>query len=1420
MCRLMAFYGIDPILVADVVLWPARSIIKQSYDARERKNDSNLPHHLGYGNLNGDGFGIGWFSTSLSQRPDSANPCVFTSITPAWNNENLNRLATKIESRLVFAHVRAAYPGMPVSEQNCHPFQWGRFLFMHNGVVAGFMQVRRHLLALLSDAAYNAVQSFHSDSAVCFALFLNQLPDMHAAPNPVVMLKALEDTISIIQETQSQHGIAGNSLLNFCVSDGATLVATRYTSSPDEEPASLYYAEGCSYDRSKEGVEESGIASAAAAASDPGGQRDSGTANASSKAVAGEGDYHLTYSELGSRVCLIASEPVTSSGSDWVEVPRNTALVVCRETSGVLCVMRSPLVAGAENPRRAEVYRCLEAVTLAAGVKPGAREPVRAPRVGEGHEAVRASAASLSRWPSEATGLGSGGEAGGPASAPSEDEAGSGAPPAGKRRRDGGRGGPAWEAAAGSQDADEAGPGHISAGVVPEAGVSSHADQDASTQPPPSSASLERHLLTGHSGTVMALCASHDLLFSGATDCSIKVWSLQSLACVATLRGHRDPIRALTVCGTHLASLGAKTLRLWALSSDFTCASVLAVADVTGNAKTVVAPCPAATASAAAWVYVGSQDCRVRGFRAPAGAGAGGCAARPAPTVDGDRAGAAAATSAAAPGTAPSPFLEADSPRCMTSRDRISSHVPPAAGAAAITPEATGHAGAVTALAASGEVLFSASADSTIRVWRLPNLTHERVLRGHRGSVLALHLAGGVLLSGGRDAVIRVWDCGTLVCRRTLPGHCGDVLALTSVGIAVPAGGAGEYADLLSPGLASPLASAADISPANPLFLGAGGVGAGNGIGNAGSTTSNLHRRQPLLYASASADGCVRLWDAATFACLRVLGGGPGASPVMACALTETHAAAALPDGVIRLYACDDLFVAAAGRALGVPVEAGEPGRGGVEARTRRGQGAAPKPEAGDVVTKMERELERALRTFIRLRTISVDPSKSEDCFRGAKFLHRLLEGLGAEVKLVQPMEGKNPLVIARLGRCPTKPTVTFYGHYDVQPALEPEWQTDPFELSSIDGHLYGRGVSDNKGPVLAFIYAVKELLHEHEAELPVNVAFLIEGEEENGSTGFHEAVSAHLGWFEGSQIVIISNTLWVGERVPCLTYGMRGMISASIEVHGPARDLHSGNEGGVFSEPLADLTKVLASLVDARANILVPGFYDAVRPGMLDAAMRRLPASHEFSLEGYRAQIGVRRLTAGRSEWDLLAARWCLPSLSVVDVRVGSGDDPARSAHYRFGPTRFSVIPRAAVGQVAIRFVPAQRPESLVEHLRAHVAHEFAKLRTGNEIAVKVHSIGDWWEADEASPYTKLAERVVQEEWSTTPLLVREGGTMPVARKLEKMLGAPVLMLPMGQSSDNCHLANERIQRVNLLRGKNVVKRLLMEAPRAKAAQ
>lgn len=213
------------------------------------------------------------------------------------------------------------------------------------------------------------------------------------------------------------------------------------------------------------------------------------------------------------------------------------------------------------------------------------------------------------------------------------------------------------------------------------------------------------------------------------------------------------------------------------------------------------------------------------------------------------------------------------------------------------------------------------------------------------------------------------------------------------------------------------------------------------------------------------------------------------------------------------------------------------------------------------------------------------------------------------------------------------------------------------------------------------------------------------QGEEENGSAGFKGVVQQHSSWFEGTKLVVISNTTWVGENVPCLTYGMRGMIALSIEVAGPDRDLHSGNEGGVFNEPLADLTKVLASLVDSHNNIMVPHFHEDVRACMLDPALPRLEANPaEFSLSGYKDVLGVADLTAGRSVRDLLHARWCSPALSVVDVRVGEGSGEADVGHsscYRFGPTRFSVIPHRAVGKVSIRFVPNQRAEKLIECLR-----------------------------------------------------------------------------------------------------------------------
>ena len=203
---------------------------------------------------------------------------------------------------------------------------------MHNGLIAGFSTIRRHLVASLSDKAYDAVQSFHSDSAISFALFLNFLPDTDKQLLPDAILRALQQTISLIAKTQEAHNITSTSLLNFVVTDGSTLVATRFVSPENDTAASLYYAEGSTFRR------------------------------VDGSSTAGEGDYELEFSERGARVVIVASEPITGSKSDWVAVPKNHALVVTRDrTNGYIDVIHTPIFSGAPCVRQSEVFACLAA---------------------------------------------------------------------------------------------------------------------------------------------------------------------------------------------------------------------------------------------------------------------------------------------------------------------------------------------------------------------------------------------------------------------------------------------------------------------------------------------------------------------------------------------------------------------------------------------------------------------------------------------------------------------------------------------------------------------------------------------------------------------------------------------------------------------------------------------------------------------------------------------------------------------------------------------------------------------------------------------------------------------------------------------------------------------------------------------------
>lgn len=224
MCRFVGYVG-NKILLADLLSRPTNSLIRQSYKSKERSEP-----------LNGDGFGVGWYTPELSE-----DPCVFTAVTPAWSNRNLLNLAERVETSCMFAHVRAASQGMRVSEANCHPFQYGRFLWMHNGTIEGFYAIKRRLRRSLPDDIYHSIQGT-TDSEHAFAVFLNLLGGKPEIATAAELGRGLVQTIWQLEEFGREAGITKPSIYNFAVADGRNIATVRYVSDPKIEPISLYFS--------------------------------------------------------------------------------------------------------------------------------------------------------------------------------------------------------------------------------------------------------------------------------------------------------------------------------------------------------------------------------------------------------------------------------------------------------------------------------------------------------------------------------------------------------------------------------------------------------------------------------------------------------------------------------------------------------------------------------------------------------------------------------------------------------------------------------------------------------------------------------------------------------------------------------------------------------------------------------------------------------------------------------------------------------------------------------------------------------------------------------------------------------------------------------------------------------------------------
>lgn len=268
--------------------------------------------------------------------------------------------------------------------------------------------------------------------------------------------------------------------------------------------------------------------------------------------------------------------------------------------------------------------------------------------------------------------------------------------------------------------------------------------------------------------------------------------------------------------------------------------------------------------------------------------------------------------------------------------------------------------------------------------------------------------------------------------------------------------------------------------------------------------------------------------------------------------------------------------------------------------------------------------------------------------------------------------------------------------------------------MTGRNGYLYGRGATDDKGPILCILFAIRELLIR--GETCPNFVFLFQGEGENGSIGFQQAVQDNISMFQDIDLTFISNNYWLGDDVPCLTYGMRGCIELNLQVSGPAIDIHAGVDGGVIREPLHDLVQLLNKLVDPKTGqCLADNFTTDVRS--IDEKEVELYQSIPFNVESYKKQLGVTKLTSEDSKEKILMGRWREPTISMTGITCSIANA--------------SIIPKRAAARVSVRTVPDQDPQTMLELLVKHVEKEFAALETTNTLNIEEKANVPWWLGD-----------------------------------------------------------------------------------------
>ncbi|MCJ1430760.1 hypothetical protein MMC27_000110 [Xylographa pallens] len=674
----------------------------------------------------------------------------------------------------------------------------------------------------------------------------------------------------------------------------------------------------------------------------------------------------------------------------------------------------------------------------------------------------------------------------------------------------------------------------------------------------------------------------------------------------------------------------------------------------------------------------------------------------------------------------------------------------------------------------SEETLITGGGDGTIKMWRLTENGTASAIRCFEtmengdNSVLSMALDGTFLYSGRLEGDVDIWDLDTRQLIRTVNAHAADVLTITVGQNLIFTGGSNGWAKIFD----RRYQCTNQWKAHDRLIL-------------ASSITS--YNNKAVLVTGGN-DDCIAIWDI----------GASVSQPNMS--LRNTN---------------EDLL--------------------------------------------------DSLRKLISFRTVSSKAEYAEECRRGASWLRNLFKRFGASTEMFNTDDNRNPVVFARFrgknSGCKNGNRILFYGHYDVIDAenKQNKWKTRPFDMQGIDGYLYGRGTSDNKGPVLAALYAVADLVAEK--NLASDVIFLIEGEEESGSRGFKEAIRRNKNIIGDIDWILLANSYWLDDDIPCLTYGLRGVVHATVEVESKHPDLHSGVEGShMMDEALKDLVMLLAKLTGPNGHVKIPGFYDTILP-ISRAENERYEAISKSLLRRYPEVAGSDELIGS------FKAKWREPSLTMHGVKTS-------------GPANSSIIPHNAKAAISLRLVPGQDTLQVQQAFVAFLKDQFATLNTLNDLSIKIDHQADPWLGDPENQIFKMLEKAIMEVWGSLgstrrgstviskspvdsmtnglaspklspvtfsarvidsgpnaqtsaeivdrmnggfsnrtfsrknqkPLYIREGGTIPAIRFLEKEFGAQAAHLPCGQASDSAHLDNERFRLLNLYKSREIFKKLFGE--------